>query len=516
MLPPHARLAASLLGSGIVIVQSACGGAAAPILPEGGAPGGSVGAIVVKVEGLGNSQDADGFTAWLDGSAQRTLSYGQSVRYESLRPGDHVVRVADVAPHCKASRDSVTERVRAGTTDTLQIEMTCLGGVAYHEYVSDGWYDIVYLNEQGRRIHLATEPGMKFIAAWSPDGDRLLYEHVDGNGGSHLYSVRSDGTDRRELTSGSGTEHRPRWSPDGSRVAFAKHDYSTSQSRWIVTMNPDASDPRVLIDTLGFDLDPVWSTDGTRLYFGCNRFGRAADLCSAATDGSDLRSIRYPETEPFATSCGALCPIAPDHFETSPDGSRILFEIFETQQGPQTVWIGQLDGSSATSASGATTSFAGRWSPSGDRVLLGVFDGTSNFALATVNRDGTGYRRITDFADNDEGGTWSPDGALIAFDGFESGAQQLWVMNADGTGRHQLTDGSLPSFAPLWNPKARPPQRVVASSSPASPSGIASRPSRSPGVALRTRLAAPARLTTCVIVRENGGSRIDCPATRLR
>jgi serine/threonine-protein kinase len=251
------------------------------------------------VEGLGNSQDADGYTAWLDGSAQRTLSYGQSVRYESLRPGDHVVRVADVAPHCKASRDSVTERVRAGTTDTLQIEMTCLGGVAYHEYVSDGWYDIVYLNEQGRRIHLATEPGMKFIAAWSPDGDRLLYEHVDGNGGSHLYSVRSDGTDRRELTSGSGTEHRPRWSPDGSRVAVTVARTGGSDL-WLIDARTKAMSR--LTTAEGSDDPAEWTPDGRRvIYRSVSPAGMA--LKWVALDGSERPTVFLnTKLDPFSVS----------------------------------------------------------------------------------------------------------------------------------------------------------------------------------------------------------------------
>jgi hypothetical protein len=90
-------------------------------------------------------------------------------------------------------------------------------------------------------------------------------------------------------------------------------------------------------------------------------------------------------------------------------------------------------------------------------------------------------------------------------------------MNADGTGRHQLTDGSLPSFAPLWNPKARPPQRLVASSSSA-PSSARSGGGmrRSVSVGSRTQLAARPGTTTCGLVHENGRARIACPALRLR
>jgi Tol biopolymer transport system component len=52
---------------------------------------------------------------------------------------------------------------------------------------------------------------------------------------------------------------------------------------------------------------------------------------------------------------------------------------------------------------------------------------------------------------------WSPDGSQIAFDSEKDGQDQIWVMNADGTGLHQVTtyepsQGSAINDAPSWSP----------------------------------------------------------------
>ena len=53
-------------------------------------------------------------------------------------------------------------------------------------------------------------------AAWSPDGQQLIYAKDQ-----EFHIARSDGTEVRKLVSFSGTPFRVRWSPDGSRVRFS-------------------------------------------------------------------------------------------------------------------------------------------------------------------------------------------------------------------------------------------------------------------------------------------------------
>ena len=93
---------------------------------------------------------------------------------------------------------------------------------------------------------------------WSPDGERIAF--VDGdNRETGVYSVRSDGTDLKELwidrISGSRPPvHQLSWSPDGTEVVFVSTDM------WIV--RADGTDLRKLASDSGV---VVWSPDGERI-----------------------------------------------------------------------------------------------------------------------------------------------------------------------------------------------------------------------------------------------------------
>ncbi len=55
---------------------------------------------------------------------------------------------------------------------------------------------------------------------YSPDGGRLAFISSDG-GPFRLWSMRSDGSEKVQLTHGLGTYAFPHWSPDGSHIVFA-------------------------------------------------------------------------------------------------------------------------------------------------------------------------------------------------------------------------------------------------------------------------------------------------------
>ena len=445
------RRARILLAVSLVVVQTACDRAA-----DGGLINpltGLTGALVVKVQPGGNAVDPDGFSVIVDGRT-RPVAFDAPARFDTLVAGQHVARVTDLAAHCYASPDSVTATVSAGATDTVAVTVSCIGGLAFVNE-SDGDSQIEYLREDGRTIRLTSERGQKSFASWSPDGSRLLFSNYDfASGHSHLFSVRSDGTDLKQLTSGTGNEGGASWSPDGTRIAFTQYDEAVhGDELWILVMDASGTNQRVLLDPSWSAWSPVWAADGSELYFVCSRPGTSLDVCASAPDGTGLRTIRYAALNP---------PYLPNTVQLSPDGAAVSFSV-QIASSNET-WVGALDGSSAIPLTPGQDSFGARWSPAGDRLLLTVRTSANSFGLATVNRDGTGEQLLTQFAEGFAGrGDWSPDGALIAFFDKRGGSSQIMVINADGSAVRPLTRGAFNNkVTPMWNPKSRPDGPLLA------------------------------------------------------
>ena len=53
------------------------------------------------------------------------------------------------------------------------------------------------------------------------------------------------------------------------------------------------------------------------------------------------------------------------------------------------------------------------------------------------------------------GGQWSPDGSRIAYVAKDSGNNQVWLMDADGSNKRQLTKGAAAHAWPHWHPQGK-------------------------------------------------------------
>jgi len=123
-----------------------------------------------------------------------------------------------------------------------------------------------------------------------------------------------------------------------------------------------------------------------------------------------------------------------------PPFQRVLFASTGISAGRTQIATANVDGTGVTNLSNSTsTDTAPRLSPDGRFI---AFDRASanlqQQAVYVMGIDGSHQTALTDPSGIAANPSWYPDGAHLVYDS----AGQLWRINADGTGKQQLTHGS--------------------------------------------------------------------------
>jgi len=143
----------------------------------------------------------------------------------------------------------------------------------------------------------------------------------------------------------------------------------------------------------------------------------------------------------------------------SPDGTKIAFIRLT---GNQRLWAIDVVNADATSCSSQyfceiTTNASGEQFRGGlTWTKAGLFAFAQNTTGAndvyTMFSDGTGRLNITSNAADDSTPAWSPDGKLIAFTSNRGGRPQIYVLNTDGGAVRRVSQGDASDFSPAWSP----------------------------------------------------------------
>ena len=128
-------------------------------------------------------------------------------------------------------------------------------GKIYFSAKVDGIYQAAVIDAEGSNRKVLTTGDVNiFMPQPSPSGDRLLY-YSDQGGNLDIYTAAMDGSDSRRLTEHPLLDIRPRWSPDGAAIVFERGDKKRSQH--IYWMRADGSDVRQLTDS-GYNYAPAF------------------------------------------------------------------------------------------------------------------------------------------------------------------------------------------------------------------------------------------------------------------
>ncbi|MGH8938412.1 MAG: hypothetical protein ACRDV2_03580, partial [Actinomycetes bacterium] len=112
------------------------------------------------------------------------------------------------------------------------------------------------------------------------------------------------------------------------------------------------------------------------------------------------------------------------------------------------------------------------FSPDGSKIAFNAQPaGAANQDVYVINADGSGLLNLTNAPGNDQYPAWSPDGSKIVFESNRTGVNQVWIMNADGSGQAQLTFDPTPKDqTPEWSPAGTQIAYTV-DASPTAPGG---------------------------------------------
>jgi TolB protein len=251
----------------------------------------------------------------------------------------------------------------------------------------------------------------------SPDGSRVVFQS-NRSGVFQIYSMKTDGSDVRQLTDMPNDSYGPSYAPDGKLIAFAHGSGGKSD---IYIMASDGSAARQLT-TDGLDNShPHWSPDGRRILFNSSRTTPTEDRADRAKEQDDIFSVALDRTDLRQhTRCRTVCTYA----FFSPDMKRIAYRKVTNTPG----------------------------------LNWDLSESMRNSEVAVANADGSDERILTNNAAFDGWPAWSPDGKYIAFASNRLGPAnhgQIFVMSPDGSAMRQIS--ALPGsyVQPFWSADGR-------------------------------------------------------------
>lgn len=131
--------------------------------------------------------------------------------------------------------------------------------------------------------------------------------------------------------------------------------------------------------------------------------------------------------------------------------TQVVFN--STRDGDYEIDVMNLDGSNLRQLTfNGADDYGPDWSPDDSRIVF-ASDRTGNWEIFSMNQDGSDQRQLTHHGSADDiSPSWSPDGTRIAWiKAYNSYLGAVWVMNADGSNPHPLTQDLIFPENPVWS-----------------------------------------------------------------
>jgi Tol biopolymer transport system component len=307
--------------------------------------------------------------------------------------------------------------------------------------------------------------GADFDPVVDPGGREIIFASTRQRRTADLYVQKIGGAAVTQLTSSNGNSVMPAISPDAKKVAFC----SDRGGKWDIYLMDKSGGPAVqLTNDAGQNIHPSFSPDGRHLVY-----------CSYSSPATGWELVVIDLDNP-----AALHHIGSGLFPNwAPVGDKILFQK-PRERGTRwfSIWTIEYAGGEGTrptavAVSANAAAINPQWSPDGRQIVFAtVFDPPGT----------PGNRGVAP-------GTPANSAARPS-------QADIWVMNADGTGRTNLTRSRFLNVQPTWGRDGS--VYFVSDRAQGGLENIWSIRTSAPGAMLPAAAVAPARQTNIGVTAE--------------